>query len=165
MSGEVARYLSQDHRRLEDLFQRATADLGHIDNNAYMDFRGGLLRHIGMEEKILLPAAKAAKAGEALPIAARLRLDHGALAALLVMTPTPSIVFAIRKILESHNRLEEGSDGVYEQCERLPEFDSAAILARLEKTPPVAMNPYSDNSIARDSARAALDGAGYNFDF
>lgn len=101
MSGEVGWYLSQDHRRLEDLFQKATVDSEKIDNNFYMDFRGGLLRHIGMEEKVLLPAARVAQAGEALPLAARLRLDHGALAALLVMTPTPSIVSAIRKILES----------------------------------------------------------------
>jgi hypothetical protein len=41
-----------------------------------------------MEEKVLLPAAQKARGGEPLQIAAKLRLDHGALAALLVPTPT-----------------------------------------------------------------------------
>jgi hypothetical protein len=34
------------------------------------------------------------------------------MAALLVPTPTPSIVAAIRAILERHNVLEEGSEGI-----------------------------------------------------
>ena len=165
MGGEVSDFLSGDHRRLESLLESATLDPTNIDDDAYLKFRGGLLRHIAMEEKILLPAAKVARGGEALPQAARLRLDHGALAALLVMTPTPSIVAAMRKILKAHNPLEEGADGVYSQCEQLPDFDSASIMSRLEKSPPVPMAPYSDNTIAKESARAALQRAGYSFEF
>jgi hypothetical protein len=62
-----------------------------------------LFRHIGVEEKILLPAAQTARGGNALPLAAKLRLDHGALAALLVLTPTNAIIAAIRAILAAHN--------------------------------------------------------------
>jgi len=49
-----------------------------------------------MEERILLPAAQRLRGGERLPIAARLRLDHGALAALLVpsATPVPEVAMA-----------------------------------------------------------------------
>ena len=47
-----------------------------------------------------------------LPLAAKPRLDHGALAALLVLTPTNSIIAAIRAILAAHNPIEEGPDGV-----------------------------------------------------
>ena len=61
-----------------------------------------------MEEKILLPAAQRATGGEPLPAAARLRLDHGALAALLVPTPTPAILATMRGILARYNALEEG---------------------------------------------------------
>src|SRR5688572_26416660 len=82
----VYRYLAEDHRRLEELLRRATIAEGSIEPGAYMEFRGGLLRHIGMEEKILLPAAQAARSGDPLPLASRLRLDHGALAGLLVLT-------------------------------------------------------------------------------
>ena len=103
MMGPIARYLADDHARLDALLTR-----GATDSAAYADFRRGLLRHIGMEEKILLPAAQRARGGEPLPAAARLRLDHGALAALLVPTPTPAIRAALRGILERHNALEEG---------------------------------------------------------
>jgi hypothetical protein len=45
-----------------------------------------------------LPAAQA-RGGSALDIAARLRLDHGAIAAPLVPTPTPAVVATLRHIL------------------------------------------------------------------
>lgn len=44
-------------------------------------------------------------------MAAKLRLDHGALAALLVPTPTPAIIVAIHTVLAAHNSLEEGPGG------------------------------------------------------
>jgi hypothetical protein len=115
-----------------------------------------------MEEKILLPAAQAARGGKALPLAANLRLDHGALAALLVMTPTSSIVAAIQAILDAHNPKEEGTDGIYAECENLPGFDSEQILTRLQNAPTVAMAGYVDSSIAIESARNSLRRAGYD---
>jgi hypothetical protein len=165
MNGRIHRYLSDDHRRLEEALDRATKTAGRIEPEAYWEFRGGLLRHIGMEEKILLPAAHAARGGEVLPLAAKLHLDHGALAALLVLTPTDSIVAAIRKILRTHNDIEEGPGGVYSQCEESPGVDSAQILLRLQNAPPVAMANYSDNATAVQSARNALQRAGYSLEF
>jgi hypothetical protein len=70
---------------------------GGIDGTPYAGFPAGLLRHIGMEEKILLPAAQRANGGVALPVAARLRLEHGAIA-LLVPTPSPTIVAALPSV-------------------------------------------------------------------
>src|SRR5581483_6857560 len=49
-----------DHERLDALLRRAFASAGSVDSEAYDAFRRGLLRHIGMEEKILLPAAQRA---------------------------------------------------------------------------------------------------------
>jgi len=165
MIAPVSQYLSQDHRRLEDALRRATSSGDIIAPEPYMEFRGGLLRHIGMEEKILLPAAQAAQGGSPLRLAARLRLDHGALAALLVLTPTFAIVNAILHILERHNAIEEGPEGVYAQCEALAGFDANTIIARLQAAPPVSMNPYTDNATARESARQALKRAGYDLEF
>jgi hypothetical protein len=51
---------------------RAQRHDGTIDTEVYAEFRQGLLRHIAMEEKILLPYAKGKRRGEALPIAATL---------------------------------------------------------------------------------------------
>jgi hypothetical protein len=158
----VYRYLAEDHRRLEHLLDDATRDSSRIDASAYLEFRGGLLRHISMEEKILLPAARTALGGKPLPLAAALRLDHGALAALLVLTPTPIIVKAIRTILAAHNPKEEGPSGIYSQCENLPGFDSKEILLRLHDAPAIAMADYVDSPLAIASARNAIVRAGYD---
>ena len=95
MAGRIYRFLAGDHARLEGLLARAMTEAGAIDRAAYAEFRAGLLKHIGMEEKILLPAAQRVRGGEPLTLAAKVRLDHGALAALLVPTPTPVIIAAL----------------------------------------------------------------------
>jgi hypothetical protein len=164
MAGKIYRYLADDHARLEDALRRATRDADLIDRVAYSEFRAGLLRHIGIEEKILLPAARSANGGEPLDSAAKLRLDHGALAALLVPTPTDAIVKAIRTVLDRHNPIEEGAGGVYEQCEQLLDLDADQILVRLQNAPPVAAASHVDNFTALESARNALRRAGYNID-
>ena len=107
MPGSISRLLAENHARLDALLARATARAGEIDQTAYAEFRAGLLKHIGMEEKMLLPAAQRARGGEPLPVAAKLRLDHGALAALLVPAPTPAIIATLRRILGAHNAVEE----------------------------------------------------------
>jgi hypothetical protein len=153
--GSITRYLADDHARLDALLTRGAADPA-----AYADFRRGLLRHIGMEEKILLPAAQRAS-GEPLPAAARLRLDHGALAALLVPTATPAILAALRGILGRHNALEEGPDGVYAACERLAGDDAATLLASLRAFPEVSVSPHVDSDLVEQATRRALARAGY----
>lgn len=101
MMGPIARYLPDDHAGLDTLLM-----LGASAPAAYGDFRRGLLRHIGMEEKVLLPAPQRGTAGKWSPATSRLRLDHGALVAFLVPTATPVIRAARRGILECHNALE-----------------------------------------------------------
>jgi hypothetical protein len=164
MAGAIFRYLEADHVHIEDALQRAVRPGEGIEPTAYAEFRGALLRHIGMEEKILLPAARIARGGKALPQAEQLHLDHAALAALLVPTPTRAIVEAIRTILRGHNSIEEGEGGVYEQCETLPGVDVDEVLARLVSTPPVAMAPHVDSVISIESLRTSLRRAGYDFD-
>lgn len=111
--------LAADHARLDELLSRAVADPARIDPAAYDAFRRGLLKHIAMEEKILLPAAQRLGGNHPLAVAARLRLEHGAIAALLVPTATPAIVAALKTILSTHNALEEGAGGLYQTCDRI----------------------------------------------
>lgn len=162
--GIVQDFLADDHRRLERLLEKAKSG-APIDAKSYWEFRGGLLRHISMEEKVLLPAAQAAMGGTALPEAATLRRDHGALAGLLVLPPTHAIIRAIETILGKHNAVEEGPHGVYAQCEQIQGFDSAAVLARLQFVPEVSMNEYADNETAINSAHNAVKRAGYDLKF
>jgi hypothetical protein len=83
MVGPIHSFLADDHLRLSELLDRAICRPEQIDLAAYAEFRAGLLRHIAMEEKVLLPLAQNKHGNKPLPIAARLRLDHGALAAPL----------------------------------------------------------------------------------
>jgi hypothetical protein len=146
MAGPIYRFLVEDHARLDAALVRGD----------YPEFREGLLRHIGMEQKILLPIIGPTSLAE------RIHLDHGALAALLVPTPTPLILTAMRTILENHNPLEEGPGGLYEECERLLGSDVQQVLIRLQNAPPVPVARHVDNKTSMDSARAALQRAGYS---
>ena len=157
----VTRFLTDDHRRLEQLLQTAVATADHVAQEAYDHFRAGLLRHIGMEEKILLPAAQRWNGGRPLSIAAKLRLDHGALAALLMPTPTTHIVVTLHRILEQHNLLEEGPDGLYEICGRLAGAEVEQPMIRLRAAPEPAVLPHSDAPAVLGAVHRALERAGY----
>jgi hypothetical protein len=118
MPGMLYQYLSDDHDRLEGLLQRAAAKPDVINMKPYGEFRKGLLRHIAIEEKTVLPIAQL-QSGRQVAIAERLHLDHCALVALLVPSPTPSIVLTIQSILQVHNVHEEQEDGLYQLFEQL----------------------------------------------
>jgi hypothetical protein len=160
--GPIHRFLADDHRRLEGLLDRATADLARIDPLPYDEFRRGLLKHIGMEEKILLPVATKARGGEALEVAGKLRLDHGAIVSLLVPTPTRVIVGALRSILAGHDAIEEGADGLYHACERALGADVAGLVEKLRAAPEVPVHPHADGANVVEAARRALARAGFS---
>ena len=160
--GPICRLLVADHRRLERLLDEAAAAGDVIEPAPYAAFRKGLLRHIGIEEKILLPAAQRARDGEPLAVAARLRLEHGAIAALLVPTPTPAIVAALRAILARHDALEEGPDGVYATCERLLGGTAGAVLGAIRGASDVPVSAHADGPRVMDAMARALARAGYD---
>jgi len=151
----IANNLSADHRRLDALLSQAVADPERFDHEAFAAFRAGLLRHIALEEKILIPALR--KSGGAVADSARrLRHEHGAIALLLVPTPDVALVREIRSILEPHNREEEGPGGLYELSATLPEPEREGLRARLEHYPEVAVAPYHDGPRASRTAAEAL---------
>lgn len=156
----ITDFLVEDHRRLEALLQQAVA---HADQGAYAQFRAGLLRHIGMEEKILIPAAHRLRDGKPLGIASKLRLDHGALGTLLIPAPTAAVIAGIRGILKEHNILEEGPGGLYETCDELAGSEGAQLLAKLKAAPEVAVLPHSDTPTVMSTVRRAMERAGYTF--
>src|SRR5262249_42864090 len=121
----------------------------------------GLLRHIGMEEKILIPAAQRLRGGEPLGIASKLRLDHGALGTLLIPTPTAAVIAGIRGIFKEHNIIEEGPEGLNETSDELPGSDTAQLLAKLQDAPEVAVLPHSDTPTVMSTLHRVLERAGY----
>jgi len=60
----------------------------------------------------------------------------------LVPTPTRSIVAVIRAILKAPNPIEDGSDGLYAQCEQLSGAEADRILAQLQAAPEVKVAPH-----------------------
>ena len=128
-------YMSEDHDRLDRLLERALASPDRFDLEAFEEFRVGLLRHIGIEEKILFPEARRRRGGEPLPVAARLKREHSAIAALLVPTPDRAIAGELRSILTDHNRAEEESGGAYELVATLAGDEADALLQRARAAP------------------------------
>lgn len=159
--GPVARFLADDHRRLEQLLQTAVASADQVGQGGYDDFRAGLLRHIGMEEKILLPTAQRWSGSTPLSIAAKLRLDHGAIVALLMPSPTPELITMLRSILNTHNEIEEGPEGLYATCDQLAGTEIEFLMTKLRAAPSVAVLPHSDTPAVLGAVRRALERAGY----
>ena len=162
MNKPIHAYFTNDHRRLEELLDQSCKDPEVIQEEPYHAFRVGILTHIKMEEKILFLAAKEANGGEPIPLAAKLRLDHGAITALMVVPPTAALIAAVRHILEKHDELEEAPGGMYDICEALTHEQTAELLERLAATTPVPVHPPNTHPIAVDSANRAMVRAGFD---
>jgi hypothetical protein len=137
----------EDHVQMDRALE-AAATTDPIDEVAYARFRHDLLRHIAMEEKVLLPFARE-KRGGTLPIAAALRADHGEIAKLLVRSPTHEIFDELTALLARHNPLEEGPDGLYATCDALAKGEAEAVVARLRAQPKVPLAKYYDGPLLR----------------
>jgi hypothetical protein len=145
--GPIELFLTVDHVRIDELLAKADPGDGTIQVEAYSTFRQTLLRHIAMEEKVLLPYVRAERGGLPLPIAAALRKDHGQIAALLVPSPTRAICAELRAIFVRHNPLEEGSEGLYATCDALADGEAEQVVERLKAQPQVPMAPHYDGPL------------------
>jgi hemerythrin superfamily protein len=164
MNKPLYNFFTNDHRRIEALLDKATEKPDAIQMEYYHQFRTGLLRHIKMEEKILFPAAQKANDNSPLPLTAKLRLDHGALTSLMVVPPNPEVIKVLRQVLEKHDLLEEEPGGMYDVCEKLAKDETQKLLEQLEQTTEVPVHPHNTAAYALDSAKRALQRAGFDFD-
>jgi hypothetical protein len=164
MDNQIYQFFTKDHRRIELLLEKATEDVNNIDMDYYHSFRTGLLKHIKMEEKILFPAAQKANGGTPLTLAAKLRLDHGAITSLMVVPPDPGVIKVLRHVLEKHDILEEQPGGMYDMCESLTAGDTQNILDQLSKVTEVPVQQYNKADYALGATKRALERAGFDFD-
>jgi hypothetical protein len=160
---ELYQYLAGDHDRLDRLLSQAVADPAAFGHAAYAAFRTGLLRHISIEEKIVLPAIARFQNGRQAEVAARLRLDHGAIVALLVPPPSPPVVATLVAILQVHNALEEEDGGLYRLLDRLAGAESERLLHLMRTAPEVPVLPFNERSSTLEATRRAVARAGYRF--
>lgn len=138
--GALRETLERDHRLIEALLARMVTASGAEDLEGYDAFRSALLRHIGIEEKILAPAARA-RGARLEPLWSRLHADHARLALLLTRRPSNALAAEVREVLQPHDDLEEGPDGFYAICEEAlgPSLD--AVLAAVADHPAVPLRP------------------------
>lgn len=156
MSATVATTLSADHQRLGRLLSEARAG----SEDCYRAFRAGLLRHISVEEKVLLPLLRAAD--HPFPGATQLRLDHAALVGMLVPPPTPELLTQISLLLTLHDPLEESADGLYALADTV--LDIPAVLERIRATRPPPVVPNNADPRSLEAVRALLARAGRRLD-
>jgi hypothetical protein len=143
--GPIEQLMTADHAALDRLLADSEREDGSFEERTYTRFRQGLLRHIAMEEKVLLPFARSRRQDAPLPMAAQLRRDHGEIAKLLVRSPSAGSLAVLREILGRHNPLEEGPAGLYAACDALCSGDDARVLVeRLHAQPSVPLAPYYD---------------------
>jgi hypothetical protein len=159
----ITDYLTADHARLEALLARA-ASLATLDLQAYVEFRTGLLRHIGIEEKLLLSAVKKLPPPLALSLDElhTLRVEHAALTSLLVAAPDLPLLAEIRQLLTQHDAREEGEAGVpglYARCEAALGVASAELAERARAFPAVRVAPHYEGPGALRTAHDALASA------
>lgn len=164
MNKPIYHFFSRDHHRIEDLLDKATANPNEIKMDYYQQFRSGLLTHIKMEEKILFPAAQKANNNIPLPIAAKLRLEHGAITSLMVPPPDVKLIKVLRYILDKHDMAEEEPGGMYDMCEASTKNQTEELLEQLTKVTEVPLQPHNTAIYALEAAKRALIRAGYDYD-
>jgi hypothetical protein len=164
MPTPISEYLALDHERIDILLERATLRREKIDLDSYARFRQGLLRHIGIEEKILIPSLHAVLHEESKEVLSKIRTDHSAIVALLVPEPLPGIIAALRDILAKHNELEEQNGGFYEMCTLLSASEIAELTVKIKDAPEVRAMPNNPDPRVLEATRRALERAGYNLD-
>ena len=157
-------FFTNDHHRLDELLNKATHHLPHIDEADYLSFRTGLLTHMKMEEKTRSSAPKTANGGAPIPTSSKLRADHGAITALMVPPPTSSLLKVLQHILDKHDLLEEEPGGAYEICEILTQNETTTLLDQLRNITLVPVNQHNHSAYALEAAKRAVSRAGYDFD-
>jgi hypothetical protein len=154
MAGALHDFLSRDHARLDALLSACLAAGDAIPYEDYDAFRRGLLRHIGIEERLLFPELRRQRGVTELE--RQLHRDHAALAALLVPPPTSRELEQIAAILGTHNVLEETADGLYEIIESLSGEGLPLLLHAIHATPEVRLAPHADSTILRHTIEQLL---------
>lgn len=164
MNKPLYNFFEQDHRRVEAILDKAMENLDAINMEHYNQFRTLLLTHIKMEEKILFLEAQKANGNVPLPIAARLRLEHGAITSLMAIPPTRDVVKVLRYVLGKHDFAEEEPGGMYDACEALTKEQTQVILNQLAKVTAVPVLPPNPIPFAFEATKRSLLRAGYDYD-
>jgi len=154
MARGVTWFVRQDHRAISAALERSRSPGGTVDLPAFDEFRRRLLRHIAIEERVLMPALVACLAQPPL-FRNGLRKDHAGLAALCVPTPCLEWVQDLGELLAYHHQVEEGAGGFYELLDAHL-TDLAAIQAAVARLPVLRLPPFESGRRVRQLLRQVL---------
>ncbi|AKF11062.1 hemerythrin domain-containing protein [Sandaracinus amylolyticus] len=157
MTSTLRALIEDEHRELDALLARADA-AGLLDLEAFEALRARLLRHIAIEEKLILAEVRVVRGGEPIEGARRVRVEHGAIASLLVGTPDVALVAELRSLLIAHEAFEE--QGLYAACEVVLGPERALDIAHRARTyPAIPVAKHFDGPLVPRTAADALRGA------
>jgi hypothetical protein len=158
--GLIYQRMQADHARIRELLEGVCSPDG-IDFGAYQRFRGGLLRHIAIEDNILAPAVKKLREGVDLPALRQSKLENAALASMLVPTPTNEIVARLQKLLVKSDKFAKGPEGLYAELERIEGADLEALCRRMDSAPAASLAAYRDGPKTFEAIEKSMLAAGW----
>lgn len=148
MASPATRLLLSEHHEHQVKLATCLLPGGGVDLRRFDEFRHGLLRHIAIEEKLLMPAL--ARALGASPLFQNgLRKDHAGIAALCVPTPTREWVSDLKDLLAHHHRVEEAPSGFYALVDRHLGGDPH-LLEAVATFPALTLPDFARGSRVRD---------------
>src|SRR5690625_3641714 len=164
MNKPIHNFFANDHKRIDSILEKAIENPEAIDMHLYKQFRIELLTHIKMEEKILFLSAQRANNNQPLPIAKQLRLEHGAITALMVPSPNKDLIKVLLQVFEKNDLEVEETGGMYDMCENVFKEQISTGLQGVAAGTKVPVQPHNDAPIALESAKRALKRAGFDYD-
>lgn len=128
MSTELVQRLLEDHASNQGKLQACVRADGTVDLERFNEFRHGLLRHIAIEETLVMPALARILGAEPVMRKAQ-RREHAGIAALCVPTPSLEWIEDLRELLAHHQRVEEAPDSLHDLVAQHLADDEALLEA------------------------------------
>jgi len=146
--------LQHEHGELLAQLDRCLSPTGELNLRAYEEFRRRQLRHVAIEEKVLLPAlARRKKLSAAFQNA--LHKDHEAIVVLCVTAPNPDFVRDLKELIAWHQKVEEEPNGFYDLFDRHV-GDDPQVSEALAHLPPISPPPFASGEEVAQVLRQVL---------
>jgi len=155
-------FLTQTHEQLRDLLSKSLSIQG-VQIEHYETFRTELLKHIGVEEHIVLPLVEE-RSPQRFFALRQIRLEHKAIGVLLALPPTGEIITVLRNLLKKHDFLEETPDTLYDILDECCVADQPELLERIKDYPGLPLSEIVSGTPTIDDAKRAIYSAGYTWE-
>lgn len=151
----ISHVLTAQHAQLRAELVGCFVGPAGLDVERFDVFRHSLLRHISIEEQVVMPALLAVL-GAPPGFRNGLRKDHAGIAALCVPLPEREWLENLRDLLDEHYRAEEEPGGLFDLCDRHLGARRDDVLAAIERHPAVTLAPFRRGRPVRDQLRTVL---------